>query len=169
MGKIKLTLLALVSVYSLHAQQMVDLEENTPYVYNGLEYGFSVTNERSKEVKGEDYDRYEISLYVANKSGCIKLIPFQNTSGQSEEERTIAMFNCINATGKRLTSKSGKVNARPMFTQVKVTDGNQSKFINAQVGFGIKNGQIISNKIVVIVPKGEKPKLSLSVLSFPEI
>ena len=52
---------------SSESQQIIDLEENTPCTYNGLEYGFYITNERSKETKGEDYDRYEINLYVTSK------------------------------------------------------------------------------------------------------
>ena len=46
------------------SQQIIDLEENSPYSYNGLEYGFYITNERSREVKGDDYDRYEVNLFV---------------------------------------------------------------------------------------------------------
>ena len=60
--------LILITTFS---QQVVNLDENTPYSYNGLEYGFYISNESSKEVKGEDYYRYELNLYVTNKSGCL--------------------------------------------------------------------------------------------------
>jgi hypothetical protein len=39
---------------ALHGQQVVDLEEGKSYAYNGLEYGYYISNESSKEVKGED-------------------------------------------------------------------------------------------------------------------
>jgi hypothetical protein len=174
MKKAAFIALALFIASGLHAQQIIELQENTPYSYNGLEYGYFITNEKSKEVKGDDYDRYEINLYVMNKSGGIKLFPFTSNSVQSEEEVTVAEFSCRNATGKRLTAKNGKVNAMPWFTQVKVNDdtpGSKSKykFINAQVGYAIKNGQTISNKIIVIVPKGERPKLTCRTVYFPEV
>lgn len=161
MRKIWMAALGLITAPVLHAQQIVELEENTPFSNNGLEYGYFITNEKSKGVKGEDYERYEINLYVTNKSGCIKLIPFPSGTDQNEEEITVAEFSCRNATGKRLTSKNGKVNAKPWFTQVKVTDeSSKSKFVKAQVGFAIQNGQTLTNKIIVIVPKGERPKMT---------
>ena len=49
------------------SQQIVDLDESAPYEYNGFEYGFYISNERSKEVKGDDFERYEINLYITNK------------------------------------------------------------------------------------------------------
>ena len=159
--------------YSSRSQQIVDLEENTPYTYNGLDYGFYITNERSKEVKGEDYDRYEINLYVTNKSGCIKLIPFKTTSmGKAQDEEVlVAEFNCKNATGKRLTAKTGKINAKALYAQVKLYDEAQSskyRFVNAQVGYALRNGETINTKIIVIVPKTERPKMNCRAVYLPE-
>ena len=158
---------------SLRSQQIVDLEEKQPFANNGLEYGYYITNESSKEVKGEDFDRFEISLYVTNKSGCLKLIPFTNTANNnSGEEVLIAEFNCKNATGKRLTAKAGKVNARPLYTQVKEPDPFQpskNRYVNAQVGYAIKNGQTFTTKIIVIVPKGERPKMTCRIIYLPEL
>jgi hypothetical protein len=154
------------------AQQITDLKENTPLQDNGLEYGYSITNEASKEVKGEDFSRYEVNLYVVNRGSCIKLIPFTSSSTGLEDEVLIAEFSCKNATGKRFTSKSGKVNAKPWFTQVKVNDPSSStkyKLVQAQAGYAIKSGQTISNKIIVIVPKGEKPVMAVRTVYLPEL
>jgi hypothetical protein len=156
---------------SLYAQQSVELQENTPYQYNGLEYGYTITNEKSKEVKGDDLDRYEISLYVTNRSGSIRLFPFSLNTGGPEDEITVAEFSCRNATGKRLTAKNGKVNAKPWFTQVKLPDDTQKdkyKFVNAQAGYAIRNGQTIATKIIVIVPKGERPSMTCRTVYYPE-
>lgn len=158
--------------HSAHSQQIVDLQENTPYSFNGLEYGYYITNEASKEVKGEDYARYEVTLYVSNKSNCIKLIPFPNNPEQTSEQITIGEFSCRNATGKRLTSKGGTIAAKPWFTNVRIEEpGPQTRyrFIRAQVGFAIRSGQTITNKIIVIVPKGERPNFSCRPIYFPEI
>lgn len=156
------------------SQQMTELTENVPYEYNGLEYGYYVSNEKNKEVKGEDYERYEIVLYVTNKSGCLKLIPL-SVSTRNNTEVKIAEFNCRNATGKRLTAKNGSVSARAWYTQVKLPNdvkGDKEpayKFENAQAGHAIRNGETISSKIIVIVPKGERPKLNCRTLYLPEV
>ena len=156
---------------SLAAQQAVDLQEKTPYQYNGLEYGYYITNGKSREVKGDDMDRYEIVLYVTNRSNSIRLIPFPNMDKVTDYV-TIAEFSCKNATAKRLTSKNGKVSAKPWFTQVRVADESQSskyKFVKAQVGYAVKTGETISNKIIVIVPKGEQPVLTCRALDYPQL
>jgi hypothetical protein len=162
----------------LNSQQVINLEEGKPFANNGLEYGYYISNERSKEVKGEDYERYEINLTVTNNSGCLKLIPFKagwsgNTgSTNSEDDVMIAEFNCTNATGKRLTSKKGTVSAKPWYTNVRVPDEtakDKYKTINAQVGYALRNGQTVTNRIIVIVPKGERPKINCRIIYLPEI
>jgi hypothetical protein len=178
MRKIYFTLAVLFFTANAFSQQVVDLEENTPYPYNGLEYGYYISNESSKEVKGEDYDRYEVNIYVTNKSGCLKLIPFRNGwtgiggTSNSNDEVQIAEFNCTNATGKRLTAKKGLVNAKPWYSNVKIPDElakDKYKMVNAQVGYAIRNGQTSTTRIIVIVPKGERPKINCRIIYFPEV
>ena len=168
---LSITVILFIS-YTSFSQQIVDLEENAPYSYNGFEYGFYISNERSKEVKGDDFERYEVNLYITNKSGCNKLIPFKNSSSKPEEEIVVGEFNCKNATGKRFTAKTGKVNAKAWYSQVKLYDETQSskyRFVNAMVGYAIRNGETLTNKIIVIVPKGEKPKMSCRAIYLPEL
>ena len=161
-----------------HSQQVVNLEEGKSYSYNGLEYSYYVSNERSKEVKGEDYERYEINLTVTNNNGCLKLIPLKTSwsggtgSTSSQDDVMIAEFNCINATGKRLTAKKGTVSAKPWYSQVRIPDESTKdkyKTINAQVGYALRNGQAVTNRIIVIVPKGERPKMNCRIIYLPEI
>jgi len=171
MRKLSAIVIILLISYCSFSQQIVDLEEDTPYAYNGFEYGFYISNERSKEVKGDDYERYEVNLYITNKSGCIKLIPFKNSSTKPEEEIVVGEFNCKNATGKRLTSKTGKINAKAWYSQVKLYDETQTskyRFVNAMVGYAIRSGETLTTKIIVIVPKGEKPKMSCRTIYLPE-
>jgi hypothetical protein len=176
MIRLSFFIIAILFLNTARTQQVVDLGENAPYEYNGLEYGFYISNEKNKEVKGEDFERYEVVLYVTNKSGCMKLIPFRSTSssGSSSDEVKVAEFNCKNATGKRFTSKSGWVSARLWHAQVKVPNdvkGDKEpayKFISAQAGHAIRNGETVSNKIIVIVPKGERPGINCRILYLPE-
>ena len=171
MRKLSILVIILLISFSSFTQQIVDLEENEPYADNGFEYGFYISNERSKEVKGDDYERYEVNLYITNKSGCIKLIPFKSSSTKPDEEIVVGEFNCKNATGKRLTAKAGKIKAKAWYSQVKLYDESQSskyRFVNAMVGYAIRNGETLTTKIIVIVPKGEKPKMSCRTIYLPE-
>lgn len=158
----------------LKAQQIVDLEENKPYSYNGLDYGFYIGNESSKAIKGDDYDRFELNLYVTNNNSCIKLIPFRTgwTSSGSNDEVQVAEFSCTNATGKKLTAKKGSVYAKPWYTYVRVADDSRKEKYRteyAQVGYAIRPGQTITTRIIVIVPKGERPQLTCRTITLPEI
>jgi hypothetical protein len=160
---------------SPRSQQVVNLEENIPYASDGLEYGYYITNEASKEVKGEDFERYELNFYVVNKSGCLRLIPFKGSltgSTGNDDDVMIGEFNCTNATGKRLTAKKGKVSAKPWFTNVRVPDATvkeKYKTVNAQVGYAIRNGQTLSTRIIVIVPKGQRPKVNCRAVYLTEV
>jgi hypothetical protein len=155
------------------AQQVTDLTEGQPYENNGLEYSFYITNEKNKEIKGEDFDRYEVEISVTNKSGCLKLIPLRSgAANSSNTEIQIAEFNCVNATGKRLTAKKGTVSAKPWYTNVRIPDETvkeKYRMVYAQVGYAIRDGQTISNKLIVIVPKGERPKFNCRMAYFPEL
>ena len=172
MKKLPAIAIILLIGYTCSCQQIVDLEENAPYSYNGFEYGFYISNERSKEVKADDFERYEVNVSIRNKCGSNKLIPFKNSSSKPEEEIVVGEFNCKNATGKRFTAKTGKVNAKAWYSQVKLYDETQSskyRFVNAMVGYAIRNGETLTNKIIVIVPKGEKPKMSCRAIYLPEL
>lgn len=175
MRKITTLFLFLLSATLVQGQQIVNLEENKAHELNGLEYGFYISNESTKEVKGEDYERYELNLYVTNKNECIKLIPFKggwSGSTSNNDEVQIAEFNCTNATGKKLTAKKGSVNAKPWYTNVRVRDESvkeKYKTVYGQVGYAIRSGQTITNRIIVIVPKGERPKINCRIIYLPEI
>jgi len=159
--------------FAAKAQQVSDLTEGQPYENNGLEYSFYITNEKNKEIKGEDFDRYEVEISVMNKSGCLKLIPLRSgAANNSNNEIQIAEFNCVNATGKRLTSKKGTVSAKPWYTNVRIPDETvkeKYRMVYAQAGYAIRDGQTISNKLIVIVPKGERPKFNCRMAYFPEL
>jgi hypothetical protein len=163
--------------FKAFSQQVTNLEENVPYSFNGMDYGYYISNESSKEVKGEEFDRFEVTVYATNKSGCLKLIPFKNgwvigdVSGD-KNEILLAEYNCTNATGKRMTAKKGLVSAKPWYSYVKVPDAqakDKYKLENAQVGNAIHNGQTITTRIIVIVPKGEKPVFNCRIIDLPDI
>jgi hypothetical protein len=178
MRKIIVLVTALIFQITGSSQQIVDLQENAPYSNNGLEYGYYISNESSKEVKGEDYDRFEVNLYVTNKSGCLKLIPFKNNmtgsavTTNTSDDIQIAEFNCTNATGKKFTAKKGTINAKPFYLNVRMPDQlikDKYTMVNAQLGYAIRNGQTLTVRIITIVPKRERPKINCRIIYLPDV
>ncbi|AQG78498.1 ABC transporter permease [Spirosoma montaniterrae] len=153
----------------IFAQTAYDVSPGQPAQLNGVEYGVEVLNERSKDVKTEEYNRVELGLYVANRSGCTKLIfPRQTLFGTESDPDLLATFDCLNATGKRMTSKSGTVSARPFTIPYKQTvKSAEGKDVvtttDVPAGFILRNGESITNRIIVIVPSGEQPRLRVRI------
>ena len=116
---------------SIFAQQTVDIEPDKPVNQDGIELSYSITNERQED----SYSRFEITVAAKNKTGCTLLyIKKENDNSGSllgNDPASVAKFECINATGKRLTSKSGEVKAKA-FT---VSDNG----VKLEAGFMLKN------------------------------
>jgi hypothetical protein len=173
-------LLITLSFYLFHtcgyAQNTFELVENIPINENGLNIGYTIVNEKNKSVKGEDFDRFEIELFVTNKSGANKIFPFKiNKVGQIDETDNyiLAEFKVKNATGKRLTSKGAKVEPKAIRTLVKIDERLLKNPINkglveGVIGYGISNNESVRKTIIVILPKGEKPNVICNTFYLPE-
>ena len=152
------------------SQASYTIEEGKPYVLNGIEYGYEIRNERKKELKKEEFARYEITAFVTNRSGCTKLMfPRQTLLLGLDYQDVMAEFDCLNATGKRLTSKSAKVKAReftaPYTYTTKGTDGKDFKHnVTVKVGNMLRNGETVTNNFVVILPEGERPNMKVRIV-----
>lgn len=149
--------------------QQTNLDENKPAVINGVEYGYIIRNEQSKSAKGEEYGRFEISLYATNKSGCTKLYSDRNSFLSSDAVNLLVTFNCNNANGKRLTAKSGTVKARDFYINAKVTENGKEVSQSVKAGYIFRNGETIKTNIIVLVPKGERPVMNCTLNSLPEL
>lgn len=157
-------LLLLISHFSF--AQNFDLEEKKPVAENGFEYGYIIKNEQTKTSKGEEYSRYEVTLYVTNNSGCTKLYR-QRTNIPGEESSLLATYNCTNANGKRFTSKSGKITARNFYVDVKHKVNDKEVTESVKTGYIFRNGETLRSSIIVLVPKGERPQFQC-LLSDPD-
>ena len=143
--------------------QIMDIEEKKPVVVNGIEFGYIIKNEQTKSVSKEEYARFEITLYATNKSGCTRL--FAEKPSEPETQNVLAIFNCINANGKRLTSKNGHVQVKDFIVQVKVND----KTTGAKAGYILRNGETIKDNIIVLLPLNERPKIQCTINYLPEL
>lgn len=168
-----LCLLLLLSTIPTFAQQSYDLSADKPVVLNGIEYGFAIRNERNKTVKDEAFARYEVTVFATNKSGCTKIMfPRQTTFGV-QDQSLLAEFDCLNATGKRMTSKSGSVKAQPFTVPYRQTIKNaEGKDVttttNVAAGHLLRNGESVSSDFIVIVPEGERPRMKVRVREIQE-
>lgn len=164
-------LLLLASVAFQSNAQVTELNEKKPESVNGVEFGYYIRNEQEKTVKDEEYSRFEITFYAVNKSGCSKIFPDRGSllSSQDAAASTIAAFSCLNANGKRFTSKGGSVKAKEFYVNVKVRENDKDVTRSAKAGFIFRNGETISSNIIVLVPKGERPKIQCMVSNLPEL
>ena len=150
------------------AQMAYDIEEGHPTEVNGIEYGFEIRNERKKDVKDETFNRFEITVYATNKSGCTKLMFPRQTVFGTEYQEVIAQYDCLNATGKRLTSKSGTVKAKefsvPYTTTIRNSEGKDvSNTVRVRAGNVFRNGESITENFIVIIPDGERPRMKVRI------
>lgn len=113
---------------------------------------YSIKNVSIKEVSNSNFSGHEVTLYATNKSECSQVVLFGQSLTENEFEMKMrAKFDCINATGARLTSKNGEVSAKPMFVTAKVSKkDNQGKTVlenqKAQVGYYISVGKLYKTR-----------------------
>lgn len=162
MSRLSFSLLLCLSAFSTRAQQL-DLDEKKAATLDGIEFGYTIRNEQTKNVSSEEYSRFEITLYATNKSGCTRLYAEKPNDG--DRQNLVASFSCINANGKRLTSKGGQVKAKDFMVQVKMND----KMVPVKAGYIFRNGESIRDNIIVLVPKDERPKIQCVVNYLPEL
>jgi hypothetical protein len=173
MHKYLLTVLLLFALHT-NAQQSKDVSEDSSYEAGGLKFGYNILNESVKEVgdKG-NFSRYEISFYVTNTGGTAKLILFSAGTFKSDDDynmQQVAHFDCLNATGARLTSKSATINAKALYVTAREERKNcDGKYVTernkVQIGYYIGAGQTALSKEIIIVPLNEKPKIKVRVLA----
>lgn len=170
----KLSILFSLLIFALvsNAQNTADIPENKAVMNNGIEYSYTIRNERDEE----SYSRYEVTIMAQNKSGC-QLIYLKNDNLLNlfdGDPSAIARFECLNATGKRLTSKGANLKARPFYVPYsqpeKGADGKTVyRNVRVQGGYLLKNGSSVSNDLIVIVPKGERPRFKVRIQNFSEL
>lgn len=164
-----LALLLIGRVTNTNAQLANEIAPGSPAVLNGIEYGLEVLNEQTKTTKDDEYNRYELGLFVTNRSGCNKLIfPKKTLFGEESNPSLLATFDCLNATGKRMTSKSGTIQARPFVVPYnQTTKGADGKPVttttSVQAGYILRNGESVTSRIIVIVPAGEQPRMQVRI------
>jgi hypothetical protein len=166
-----ITFLLLISTSFAMAQQSRPLSEENAFESDGIEYGYSIKNVSTREVNNKDHSRYEVTLYATNKSECSRVVLFGQSMEKYEYDiRTLAKFDCVNATGARLTSKSGEVSAKPMYVTAKVStkDAKGNTVMEnqkVQIGYFIGAGETVEENVIFIVPLNSKPDIKVRIVN----
>lgn len=166
-----LLLLSVGLIFPSIAQSTYEIPGNKPIQVDGIEYGYSVRNECTKDfINLGTFKRYELMVYVTNKSGNSKVFNPRQTSFGTRDQDLLAHFDCLNATGAKLTSKTIAVRARPASNpyeaSAKPTPGDAMAVKTTDLSPGghmLENGETVTNNIIVIVPDGESPHMRVRV------
>jgi hypothetical protein len=167
--KTSFLLLLTLTIFASTQAQLIDLEEKKPVTLDGIEYGYIIKNEQTKAAKGEEYGRFEITLYATNKSGCTRLFADRSSTYSSDAANLLATFNCVNANGKRLTAKSGMVKARDFTVNVKMKEADKDVTRWVKAGYMFRNGETLKTNIIVLVPLNDRPVINCSPNALPEL
>ncbi len=166
-----LVLLSVGLVFPSIAQSIYEIPSNKPIEIDGIEYGYSVRNECTKDfINLGTFKRYELMVYVTNKSGNSKVFNPRQTSFGTRDQDLLAHFDCLNATGVKLTSKTIAIRARPASAPYEASakpvpgEAIAAKSIDLSLnGHMLEKGETITNNIIVIVPDGESPQMRVRV------
>ena len=160
-----LFILVMLSALTIDLNAQYTLTKDTLLTINGTQYGYRINNVQSKD----DYERYEIRFFI-NNNGCTKYITKRvNNSFSGVEENVLAEFSCINASGKRLTTKSKSL--RAIIWNLTITEGMSKELAGKiiPVGYIFRSGERISGTEVFLTAKGELPIIQVNPMQIREM
>lgn len=158
----------LLCVYSAFGQAPAfSITDKQPTLVDGLELGYTIKSTEVKAVgdKG-NFSRYSVSFYVRNTTNLGKIMLYkQGWNIANNVSNQLAKFNCLNATGARLTSKEAIINAEACNVLAMVPDCDPKKTNKnkqfVQIGYWIKPGETIATTAILITPLNELPNVQV--------
>jgi hypothetical protein len=145
--------------------------DKQPTMVDGLELGYVIKSTEVKAVSNKgDFSRYSVSFYVRNTTNQGKIMLYkQGWNVLNNVSDQLAQFNCLNATGARLTSKEAIINAEACNVLAMVNDCDPKKVDRkkqfVQIGYWIKPGQTISTTAILITPLNTLPDMQVTYLA----
>ena len=131
------------------AQQGFPVTDQQPVMIEGLSCGYHIKSLETKQVSDKgNFSRYSISFFVKNVSSGPRILPYRyGINGVAAMSDNLVQFNCLNATGARLTSKYAVIKAPPYnYYQNRAW---------VKMGYAIMPGQTVSVDEIMIVPLNE--------------
>ncbi len=149
-----LTIIGALGLGKIFAQPGIQVTDQSPQIIEGLKCGYTIKSLETKEVgdKG-NFSRYSVNFYVTNVTDMPRIMYYRRGyNGINGVSDLLVQFNCLNATGARLTSKSVVVHALP-YQQYR--DHDREHHMD-QVGYSIMPGQTINTEAIIIVPLNQQ-------------
>ena len=167
-----ITIISLLSIFKAsYSQEFTDVLENKAVNIDGVDYFYIITNES----KVKEYNRFEVTISAKNVSGCQLIYINQNKilSFFEGDPSAIARFECINANGKRLTSKGGNLKAKPFYvpySRTEKTADGKTRTINENIqgGYIFPHGRTISNSFIILTDEG-RPRFKVRTQNFTDL
>ena len=153
-----------------------DVTDSLPVTFSELKATYEILNESEKTVgKKGDFSRYKMKFNLTNTGSEAKImyrnLGFFGHAGAITNN--IATFKILNATGARFTNKFTNMDLQPCKLEALVDQRDcatntivQTKTL-VDIGYWIRPGETITHTFPVIVPLGEKPKVTITY--YPEV
>lgn len=147
------------------AQGFYALREGRDTTISGFRLRYDIINARPTTHKGADFERYEVQVSLVNTDHPFFFILERTGPDESLENQKLAEFTCTNAAGLRLTSQTTTLNLPLLRTTVNLE--NDELISNLAIGYGMQRGEVLTNRIVLIVPENEKPRIKAAIFPPP--
>ena len=149
------------------AQSFIDFKESQTVALDGVEFGYSIVNQGVKTVDGVEYTTLNIEWYVTNKERFSKvfLLDAYNKSTDSDIDFTkkicLGRLHVSNAIGKSPKEKFSEILTDPNMVIEVFRKNLIFKKKNRMEAYNLLPGETETSSMVVMLPKGAKPNISL--------
>ncbi|WEK35041.1 MAG: hypothetical protein P0Y53_21340 [Candidatus Pseudobacter hemicellulosilyticus] len=162
-----LLLLLLCCARTGFAQSFLDFKEAQVLALEGVEFGYAVVNQTPRTVDGVEYTACNIEWYVTNKERFSKVFLLDAYSKSTDATVDLTKKVCL---GRLHVSNAIGTSTKDRFSDI-LMDANMVievfrkvlvvKKKNKLEGFNLQPGETLSQSMTVVLPKGQKPTVSL--------
>ena len=167
MQKIIAFITVLLFVTSSFAQT-ADFKEGQPLVIEGVEFIYTVGIEDVRTIDGAQYSFFNVDWYITNKGKFSKIFLLEKSNIVANPEFDVTKkaylgkIHVINGLQLETTKKFDVISAE---SNMELIFYKQRKLIGSKKdiheGFNLQSGQSLVSNIVVAVPKGQRPIVSM--------
>ena len=162
-----LPLLLLLGAYGARSQSFIDFKDSQTIALEGVEFGYSIVNQHPKMVDSVEFNACNIEWYITNKERFSKVFILEAYNKSTDIDIDFTRKICL---GRIQVSNAIARNAKEKFSEI-LQDPNmmievfRKNFIvrrkNKLEAYNLQPGETLTSDLTVMVPKGQKPSISL--------
>jgi hypothetical protein len=151
----------------LWAQTPAEFKEGQPMTIEGVEFLYTLGVEDVKTIEGNTYSFFTLDWYITNKGKFSKIFllekerKVENPEFDMSTEAFLGKIHVVNALPLQATKKFDVIKAGANTQIVAFSKRLLGNKRNLQEGFNLQSGQTLSSNLIVAVPKGQRPVVSL--------